>query len=856
MTPLLLVKRLSLPHLARAPLRSFLVVLGIALGVGMLMATRATSDALLRTFDDLVKRVADRADLVIAGNEAGIPAGLVAEATAIEGVAHAAPAVEITTSFAPDGEPLLILGVDFLGDTHFLPFRSGKAGSNPVEDPLVLANDPSALLVSRALAERRNLHVGAEVRLLGEGGVRTLFVRAILEESGPLASFGGQVAVMFLDAAQVTFGRGTLVDRIDVALDPHADKAKVIEKLRLALAGRARVELPQQIGQRMRALSEPLDVGMRLSGALALFVAIFIIYNAVGVAVVQRRRETGILRALGVMRRQVVAHFCLEASVLALLGVGLGVLLARLLVVFTHEETQIAVSRLYGTTPTVPAITSGNALRGCFAGLLVSLVAAYLPAWRGARLDPITALQASSAMASSQRVPHMRLAFAGVMMMFAATKTAESGSMLAGYSAAIVNLTGVALLVPLLLVLLRRALLPALSRLAGISGRLGLDNVERNLVRSTMNVLALMFAVSLSLGVSGWLESFEGAVRGWFEQVSAADLIVTAGSPLADRRRVHLASDTMQRLQGLPGIAEAQPVRMVEQRYGDKTFRLVASDTHAYLEQGRRRGKPWKVLQGKDPIEPAELRTAPRVVLAENAAVKLGLSAGDHMELQTPSGPVDLTVRAVVVDYSSDLGAGFIDRGLYVQRWSDSAIDAVDLYLEPGRSPAQVAKLVRERLGGGGALFVTETTALRDEFMRMADKSFSYTRALELIMLLIAATGVVGTMVAAVIDRTREIGLLRAVGATRAQVASAMVLEAGFLGVSAACAGVFAGSLTSALLLRTAFAHSSGWHVAFVFPTAGAVRICVLVVTAAALAGLAPGLRAARLVIRDALSSE
>jgi len=151
---------------------------------------------------------------------------------------------------------------------------------------------------------------------------------------------------------------------------------------------------------------------------------------------------------------------------------------------------------------------------------------------------------------------------------------------------------------------------------------------------------------------------------------------------------------------------------------------------------------------------------------------------------------------------------------------------------------------------------VTETSALRDEFMRMADKSFSYTRALELIMLLIAATGVIGTMVAAVIDRTREIGMLRAVGATRAQVASAIVLEAGFLGVGAACMGVFAGSLTSALLLKTAFARSAGWHIDFVFPTAAVVRICLLVVAAAAAAGLAPAIRAARLVIRDALTSE
>ncbi len=850
-----LVKRLSVPHLAKAPLRSGLVVLGIALGVAMLVASRATSDAMLTTFDDLVKRIADRADLVVTGNESGIPIALVAKVAEVAGVAHAAPALEVTTSLVSDGEPLLILGVDFLGDPHFLPFRA-EGGGTLVADPLAFINDPAALLISRALAQRHGLGVGSRVAVLGAGGVRTLIVRAVLQDSGPAASFGGQVAVMSLDAAQLAFGRGTLVDRIDVALVPNADQVQVMGRLRTALAGAAQVELPAQLGRRMRALSKPLSDGIELSGVLVLFVAVFIIYNAVGVAVAQRRREVGVLRALGVLRHQVVMLFCIEAAVLALVGVALGLSLAQELVALTHAETELAISRLYGSTPAVPAITLANALCGGLAGVAVALVSAYLPARRGARLDPVAALQQTSALSSSQALPYVALGLAGAALMVLARPVAEQGSILAAYLATVVNLTGAGLLVPLLLVTLRRALLPLLRRTGAVSVRLGLDYVERNLSRSTMNVLALMVAVALSLGTSGWLRSFEHSVRAWFEQVSAADLVVTAGSPLADRHRMPLSPDTLQRLHGLPGVAEVQAMRMIDQGYGAKSFRLVASDTRAYLEQSERRGKPWKVLQGEQPIAPGELADAPRIVLAENAAQRLGLFAGDRMTLQTPSGPTSFEVRAVVVDYSSGLGAGFIDRKFYLRSWQDPAIDVVNLYLAPGARPAAVAQAVRARLGGGGGLFVTETGTLREEFVRLADESFSYTRALELIMLVIAITGVIGTMVAAVLDRTREIGLLRAIGATRLQIAVAVLVEAGFLGLCAACAGVVAGSVHCALLLHTVVARSSGWHLDFVFPTASVLRVSALVIAAAAAAGLAPAVRAARLDVKDALVGE
>jgi putative ABC transport system permease protein len=292
-----LLRQLSTRHLTSAPLRSLLIVLGIALGTAVYVAARATADAMARSFDELVERVAGRADLMVLGNQSGIPSTLVSTLSEVPGVAHTAAALEITTQIADDGQPLLILGVDFLGDTHFLPFEPQRGQQSVVDDPLAFANDPTALLITRSLAERRGLQKDSEVELLTTEGPRKFHVYGVLEDTGPAASFGGQVAVMFIDAAQVAFSRGILVDRIDVALAEGADFDTVSAAVARAVEGQARVERPEQLGDRMGELSAPLRTGLSLSGLVALMVGMFIIYNAIGVAVTQRRKEVGLLRS-------------------------------------------------------------------------------------------------------------------------------------------------------------------------------------------------------------------------------------------------------------------------------------------------------------------------------------------------------------------------------------------------------------------------------------------------------------------------------------------------------------------------------------------------------------------------------
>jgi putative ABC transport system permease protein len=849
-----LLTEISFRHWARSALRSLLIVFGIGLGVALYVATEATGASIMGAFSEIVARVSGRADLTVEGSSGGLPGELVATIADISGVAHSAASLEVTTQAPEYGESLLVLGVDFLGDLHFLPFNVKEGETRAIEDPLAFVNDPTALLVSSRFAARHHLSKGSTLKLLTAEGQKAFHVRGILEDSGPAASFGGQVVVMFLDAAQVSFARGTLVDRIDIAAEPGTDVGELRKRVAAAIGSGYSVDRPDQVGTKLRQLTAPLLASLRLSGYISLIVGAFLVYNAVAIAVVQRRREIGVLRALGTTRGRTVLLFCLESGALAIPGVVLGLSLARTLARYSTAQTLDALSRLYVTVaPIEPRLTLALATRGAVAGVSIAMLAALWPAWRGASLDPAIILRGSSTVERST-LPHFRLSALGAVVIASAWLPFFRGSVVGGGVALTLAVIGAALATPTVILGIRRAIVGPVEALLGLPARLGLDYVERTLGRSTVNVLALMVAVAMSVSVGGWLKSFERSISGWFEQMSVADLSVTAGSPIADRRHLPLSGDTPDRVRAVPGVSAVQRFRMIDQKVNDTSFRLVSTDTDVFIGQAALKGKTWPVVDG-EPLAKGDLSSAPRVLLGESAARRLHLKVGDHVTLESTKGPVAFEVRAIVVDYSSERGAGYIDAAQFAEHWGDPALDSLSVYLAPGAASDTVADGIRAALGGE-SIFVTKASAVRDNVVHALNDTFSYSRSVEFVTLFIAIMGVIGTMIAAVMDRTREIGMLRAIGATSRQIAGSIIAEAAFLGVCAVSVGALLGIAECLLFLRTLLLTDTGWHLDFVFPWENTARMSALVVAISAIAGGLPAYRAARTDVTGAVVYE
>jgi len=831
----------------RARLRSLLIVLGIALGVGLYVATEAATDSMLSAFEQLVERIAGRADLCVQGSGLGVPGELVSKVAELPGVAHTASTLEVTAQ-APDfRESLLVLGVDLLGDMHFLPFNVQSGERSAIADPLSFVNDPRALLLSQRFAERHGLREGSELKLLTSDGSKQFRVRGILEDKGAAASFGGQVAVMFQDAAQFSFARGDFVDRIDVALEPGADRERVRATIQAAIGSNFSVDNPEQIGGRLRALAAPLEMGLIITGWLAIIVGSFLVYNAVAVAIAQRRREVGTLRALGQTRAGVVALFMLEAAILALPGSAIGVVVGRALSRLSVKSTLQTLDTIFVSTPQMePTLPSNMVGRAFIAGVCMALASAFFPARRGTAFDPAIVLRGTASV-DAERPPVRLMLFAALLIGASAFGPWFDGGAMSGFIQLTIIVVSAALATPAFVIGARALFVGPVERALGVPGRIGLDYVERTLGRSTINVLALMVAVGMSISVSSWLGSFERSLAKWAGQVGTADLTVTRGSPVLDRRHVPLRSDAVQRVSAIPGVETIQRFRMVDEHVGEVKLRLVATDTEVFLQQSSRRDKGWEVVAGM-PLHPEELARTPSVVMSENAARLLHVTAGDSIELSTPKGGhVSLRVRAVVVDFTSETGTAFLDLRYFHEYWQDDAVDGLFVYVAPKYSVDAVADRLREALASNdvdGSVFVTKTSSVEQHVLDTLRRAFSYSVAVEIMTLIIGLLGVIGTMVASVLDRQREISMLRAIGATRAQVALSLVVEAGFLGFCAATAGILVGVVETQVFFQTLVASETGWHLTFVFPWASALRTTGLVVATSAIAGAVPAYRA------------
>ncbi len=862
-----LVRYVSLRHAAASPVRTLLVLFGVALGVAMVVGMTAANQSVLRSFDDLADRAGGKSDLAVAQDEVGVSIELLDTVTARRDlVAHAAPRMERTTFLAGEGgqpgERVLVFGLDFVGDKFFLPFEQ-TAGDDVLDDPLAFLNDPNAILVSETLAARRSLVLDSPLRLRTSHGLETFRVAGILRDNKRSQSFGGQWAVLSLDAAQLAFERASLVDFIDVALVPGVNVEAAKKELQALVGDRATVDRPSARAEQVARMAATFQLAIQVQAMIAVLVGMFLIYNAVAVSVGQRKREIGILRSLGVSQSRVAAVFVAEAAVIGCLGSLLGIACGKAIATVVLGALGPNISRFYESVVMPEAtVTPGLALTGFTIGVVATILAAYWPARLAARLAPVEALRRDLHAASRSRWPVKRLAAVGLLGCALGYGTIFLRFRFHGFLGVGLLLLGSVALLPWVVVYLARFLRPLALRVLGIPGRLGVDNVEREMGRSTLTAASLVLATATSLTMATYTHSYEASCLEWLDQAIPADLFVTAGSPLVDRNAVAYASSSIANLGSIPGVAAVNPVRTISvQAYG-RRMEVLGLASEVYLTEVAKRGGR-HVIEGPNPL-PANILSGdePTIVLSEATAVRSGVHTGEVFELPSPTGAHRFRVVGVVLDYSSDQGWAMLDRKWLRAFWNDDQVEATDIFLavDVNVNVNEVAKQVRAAMAAGdpdeGGFFVTTNAALKEEVRGVLRSTLGVSKAAETISLIVAVLGVVGTMLAAVMDRTREIGVLRAIGATRAQILASIVAEAGFLGLASVLVGVLSAIPTSLVLMNAVGFEATGWTIPYLFPAAAAARTVLMVFGFALLSGALPGLRASRLSVTRALAYE
>ncbi|HKC85559.1 MAG TPA: FtsX-like permease family protein, partial [Blastocatellia bacterium] len=394
----------------------------------------------------------------------------------------AEPAIEVVahTAFEDEGA-LLIVGVDMLGDGELREYQFDEATSE-IGDPLLALAQPDSILVSRAFADKHELKEGDRLPLFTSQGKKDFTIRGIFEPSGLGEVFGGQIAVMDVFNAQFVFGRGKNFDRIDLMNEPETTVEELRRRLRGRLPAGLEIERPSSRGQGLESAVKGMNIGMTLTSLIALLVGMFIIFNTFSISVNQRWKEIGVLRAIGVERKNVRRMFLGEAAVMGLIGSALGVALGFGLSVGVELVMSSIANQLFGLVSTrqAPVFRWNFALLSFALGVAASIIAAWAPSRAASQLDPATALHNIETRQRESVLGTARLA-AGVAMVLAGLALIRFAPLRADlyiqFSYAVLIILGMVAALPKLSELTARALRPLMDRLFGAEGALAVDSM-------------------------------------------------------------------------------------------------------------------------------------------------------------------------------------------------------------------------------------------------------------------------------------------------------------------------------------------------------------------------------------------
>jgi len=810
--------------------------------MSLYVAIGAINRSTLIGFRESIDSVAGKATLSVTSGQAGFPEETLTRVEAVPGVARAVPMITSTGRFAgkDSNRTIYILGVDLLKESAVRTYQTEN--EEIMEDPLVLLNQPDSIILTREFARTHGLKMESKIALATQDGQRTFTVRGLLTPEGPAKAYGGAIAIMDIDGARVSFGKVGKLDRIDVIATSDVDAIKLGDRITQALGPGFLVQRPETQSEEKERLVSSFQTMLSFFSTLALAVGLFMVANAISISVAERRKEIGLVRAIGATRSQVLTLFLGDAAIVGLLGALLGVALGRVLSEALVGMVTDSLKGQFVMQAEIPRISFNvvDALRSLGFGVAASLLAGLWPALKSMRIGPLEAItradigaDAEADEAKGRCAPRVPL-FGAVLLAascFACFyfKGRVGGPVQAAFN--ILSLGGCVLLGPWVAIQLirlwRRAFVTIDSKPAV---RLAFDNLLRNPRRTASNIAVLMVGLIFVIIVSIARVSLSQTLLNWVGNTMSADLIVSGTGRLVGMNVTPIADSLRLELDQVPGMKSAKidGIRSVSERFEGKPFLLKAFDL----------------------FESNEAR------VSDVFANRFRKKVGDELRLDSPSGPVIVKIRKVVTDFASPLGTVHISRELYKRNWKDSLVAGFFVTLAPGESVEKVRDAIDHKIGAGRNFMITLNQTLRTQIVEHIERSFAFVGTVEWLALIVGLLGILNTVMVSVMERFREIGMLRAVGMSRKQVFSMVMLESVIQGVAGGIASVALGTLIGWVWTEFSLTDVLGWIVEFHYPMGVISKAVIAGAGVAVLAGFLPARRAASFEIREALTVE
>ncbi len=855
--------------------RTLLTLSGVALGVAFVLAVSITNTSTRQSLEAFFAQASGRASLTIsnAGGpsvQSGIRASVLREAQTFPGV---------VTAVAMTVDSAILLGKD---NTNT---RLTIAGIDPSADARVRVYELASgrfldsqshsfeIVLTRKIAEKHSIRLNDKVELVVGREPRTFTVIGLLANKGATNINGGAVGFVTNDVAREVFGRGNKVDQVDLVAEPSiAQDPNRLEVLRTALQDQLgetfAVSYPAAGSQTTSSAMNSISTGLVAFSTIALFVGAILTYNTFSMIALERTREWGLLRSLGMGRAQLLGLVLIEALLLALLGstAGLagGIALAFPLLGFMQ-------GMFAGNLPIETTVPPSGLITAAALGVIVTLLASLKPAWDVTRITPMQALRVR-ADASRREGFFLRHSWQiGLVLIALAIADQIASTMLRSLAVMpveallVVAFLGVTLLVPTAVGLIERLVRRAMLAVYGIPGRLGSLNIQRNRGRAALTASVMTIGAAMTIAMGGAEISFRGELERWINETLTSDFVISSSFSWLNTSYPTLPANVGPLIAATEGVGGVTGERWMyvtvtgattpdgfhAQRKG-ALFRAIDPNTYRSVA-------PLRFVEDNDKAEElwSDFAQGEAVFVSGLVQQTYHVHRGDTLRLRTPRGEHDLRVAGIVMDINQGGFTVLCPWNVLSEYFGQSASGASVYYarLEPGVGRAAVERALKEGVGRRRHLDVTDSEEFRNQIRLAFDQFFAMFDTVVAIAILIGALGVINTLTMNILERTREIGTLRSVGMTRWQIVWMMLAEAAVMGVIAALMGIGSGLALTAVMVR-AMSVNSGWNLSYVFPTAPLVISIVITFVVSQVAALYPTWRAVRIVIVESIKGE
>lgn len=834
--------RLMLRPLFQEPVRLGLMVLAVGLGVAVVLAIELAGNAAAGSFHSSMESLAGDNDLEVVAS-GGVPEAVLATLATQPFSLRISPRIEDFAVDTHTRETLPLIGLDLIAEgSRYAPSADSHAANikrkETMEESVRDLENPESVWVSAGLGKKPGEHIS----LLINDRVLDCVVRGVI----PAASGNENAILMDIAGAQRALNRFGRVDRILIKLPANSNLEKWQKQLSGVLPPGVEVRRQGAGTQENRKMLAAFRWNLRLLSYIALVVGAFLIYNTISVSVVRRRSEIGIVRALGADRGEVLAAFLGEAACLGLAGALVGLPLGRVMADGAVKLMAATVESLYvSSRPGEIALAPDSLALALLIGVGVAVVSAFSPAREAMRVSPVDAMAQGRREFLARSHKGRDLAISGTLgglAALAARMPAVAGKPFFGYFAAMLLIAAAAYAMPALVNFISSIAAGALGKLFGVEAMLASRSLAASLRRTSVLVGALATAVAMMVSVGIMVGSFRQTVVSWMNHQLPADLYLRpAGSPAADRHPT-LSVDMVETIAALPGVAGVDRLRAYEISYDGMPATLAAVDLRV-----PRANRNSEFLSGRLANEVLEqLRGKNNVIVSEPFTYKHKVKTGDTITLSLGATRASFRIVDVYYDYGSERGYILMDRDMLLKYLPDEMPTNLAVYVAPNADAAQVRKEIQEA-SVGHRILIFSNRELRTEAVRIFDRTFAITYALEAVAVIVAVMGIAGALIALVIDRRRELGLLRFLGASSQQIRKMILVEAGLLGLLANLAGFVLGYFLSLILVFVINKQSFGWTIRFHWPVAVLLAALSVIYAATVVSGLYPARVAMRL---------